>query len=935
MATQVVELTGDEAALLRSLQKVIDKERDHERQLGRMADAGDTAGIGLEQAMLRVEQANEKAIKSMISDLSKLGPEGRAAADALKAQFVAMGQGDFKTVDGILTDMEKLTPAAAEAASKTREALADMERKDQFRETLTRLRELGGEGAKVANRLEAEMKQAALESAGGMDSIVDHMRRLDPAAAEVAARIRTELTQADAATRMDNSLAELRKLSPEAAKAAEKVRNEMSLADRQVKFDNIIAELKKVDPAAAKEAEKLRGTLKRSADDSVPPWKSFADSAISNIKLLAGAFLGAQGLQGAIEIVNGLIAHQGKLIDSAASKQLTLAKAQQEAIKNLAALSRVQQSELLTTSVGKIASTAGVGDAAAITNALGGAISGGATEAQAVSAVTAAAQLNRLTPEKIGATSSAAVDFGKATGVDDARANIALLTSTGTQSRIEDPQALAKNLAPALSNAVNTVQGQDSQDATREAAAIFAAFTQATADTQGDSSRTATVQFTAELGRFFQGLERERVEARSKIELIDRKIAKGSDTEKDREDRAILDTFLQDAKELQDPETLFGRIEALQQNQGIRDQFFSREFGEVKFKGAFKQLGDSTSEIAQQIRTAKEKIEVDSKGFDRLLEATTSLTPQLRAANIVAGVQAASEMRANTDIEGATLSQIRSIAKSTLEETRPSGFLNIRANMAEEAGVEPGVFNPSLSAAEEAVNNLDRLLSRRTRIADDGVTKQEQPIVAQLDAAIFGIRELVVQQFESLDPETIAAAAARAGAKATIASAQFQTERAEFFAKLQAELNTLTLSPTPTQVPAVAPITAPISSPVAPMPVGTVTQSPIASEQPAVAPITAPTSEPANDVTYNPSDYRFSGASNLNSGDILGELKTIAAQQLVATNEQSRLVERQNALTEENNRLLRQTADNTAPVDAPPADPAAVSAAAFAQEDSR
>jgi len=472
MATQVVELSGDEAALLRSLQKVIDKEREHERQLGRMADAGDAAGLGIEKSMGRVEAANAKAIKSLIGDLGKL--------------------------------------------------------------------------------------------------------------------------------------------SPEAAKAANNIRNEMSLADRQVKFDNIVAELRKVDPAAADEGAKLRGTLQQSADAGAMSWKKFATSTIAQIGAVAGAYVGiSQGVQ----LVNGYLEDQEALLDKSLQKQLSLAKAQQEAIKNLSAMTMVQQNKILQESVPQIASSAGFSDTVAITGALSDSVSAGGTEQQAISAVQNAALLNRLTPDKLGATASAAIDFAKKTGNDDARANLALLATTGTQSRIEDPKQLAANLAPALGAAVGSVPNQDKIEATKEAAALFSVFTQAATDKDGTSSKTATLNFSKELAAFFTGLERQQIEARSKIELLDRKIGQGSDTEVDRADKTILEGFLRDAKGASDPATLFGRIESLQQNEGLKDQFFSREFGEAGFKDAFKALADESSAIAIQIRESKGKIEVGESGL--------------------------------------------------------------------------------------------------------------------------------------------------------------------------------------------------------------------------------------------------------------------------------------------------------------------------------
>lgn len=916
MATQVVELSGDEANLLRALDRVIAKEREQAVALERMGTSADTAGIALEGALKTVENAAKKTVDETVRQLNKLGPGGKAAAEALQAGLAEAGKGKFATVDNLLQKVASLDPATAEVVGRVKQHLAEADNRAAFDETLAAMRGLGGEAAVVANEIGTRLKQsdvpegafdgylaqlvalnpeaaqvaeqvranladadrqsafdetlrslrelgpegraiadaysqqmvaAATDAKGGIDGIIERLKAIDPTVEEVATKIRGEIAAADKATKFDDSIRELQKINPEAAAAARKVREHMELADAQVKFDDTIAELAKVDPAAAKAAAAMKGHMKTAANESESTWTTFTDKALGNLKTIAAAYVGKEAISSAIAKVNELIEEQSRLLDHAASKQLELAKSQQEAVKNLAALTTVQQNEMLTSAVGEIASTAKVGDAASITNALGGAISAGATQEEAISAVSAAAMLNRLTPEKIGPTSSAAVDFAKATGRSDARSNIALLTTTGTQARIEDPQILATNLAPALTSAVASVPNQDREEATREGAALFSGLSQAVGDKQGDKSRTATIQITAELDKFFSKLEDQRIDARSKIELIDRKIAKGSDTEANRRDREQLIAFLKQADGMQDSGTIYGRFDQLQQNSAVADQMFSREFGEAEFKAHFRALADPNSNIAKQLKASKEKIRLDSAAFDTLLENTTSLTPQLLGANIVAGVNAAADIRDFTDPESQSLSQVRELTEKTLSRTRVPGLFNLRANMADEVGVRPSFFNPTAgTAAEEGIANIDRLLARRSRIADDGITATEALAVNELDATIRGLRELMTKQ--ELSPESLEAAARRAGARATSATLLMQPERAQYFQELQLQL-----------------------------------------QERAV---------------------------------------TAAEAQVAALN-------RQNELMEQNNNLLAETADNTAPGPAPMPDYDGINRAALAAEDSR
>jgi len=783
MPTQVVELTGDEAALLRSLQKVIDKEREHERQLGRLADAGDAAGTDLAKAMQRVEEANSKAIKGLLGDLGKLGPEGKA----------------------------------------------------------------------ISSRLSSELQKAGAESAGGMDSILAKLRQIDPTISASASRIRVEMAEADAAIQFDNSLAELRKLAPEAGKAADEIRAKMSLADRQVKFDGIIAELKKVDPAAAAEAEKLRGTLEKPVEQAKSAWSGFATSTVAKITAVAGAYVGvSQGVQ----LVNGYLEDQVKLLDQSLKSQLALATAQQEAAKNLAAFSIVQQNEVLTQAVPEIALAAGVSDTAAITRALGDAASAGGTNEQVINAVRAAALLNRLTPDKISANASASVDFARSTGTDDARANLALLVSTGTQARIEDPKALANSLAPALSNAVKTVPGQSRQEATREAAAIFATLTQAATDKTGNASQTATLDLTARLSTFFTDLEGEQRNARSELSKLDPKIAEGKATESEAFRANQLRSFLAQAGSVSDSGTLFGRIETLQQNPGIRDQFFSQEFGQVAFKQAFKQLADSSSELSQQLQNAKSKIEVDSSGFERILDVTTSLTPQLRIANFVSGQQASAEVTDAFTTERAALQAVRKSVGSVLARNRESGFGGYLSSYFDESFSEEGSLGGE-TFAEEAVSGLVKLRARLGGLQRGGLTEEEKPKALEITREIERLSGFLQREAASgsISAESIADAEA-------LALGQSRNLR-------QGSIG------------------------------GAASRS----------------------------------AGGFGSVDPRTEREAQFFESIAASLRESlEVARRQNELVAEQNGLLRETADNTAPVGP---DPAAVSAAAFAQEDSQ
>ena len=149
--------------------------------------------------------------------------------------------------------------------------------------------------------------------------------------------------------------------------------------------------------------------------------------------------------------------------------------------------------------VPEISRETGFRDLGALTDAIGAAVSAGANRDEARSAVSAAAEISKQTPEAVAGLAPAAVDLRRATGSTDGRENLGFLSLAGTQARVVDPQYLARNLAPALISSVATVTEQNKSEAARQSAAIFAAFSKATGDETGKKTKTATIQFTAQL----------------------------------------------------------------------------------------------------------------------------------------------------------------------------------------------------------------------------------------------------------------------------------------------------------------------------------------------------------------------------------------------------------------------------------------------------
>ncbi len=220
MATQVVELTSDEAALLRGLDKVIQKEVQHAKQLAETAAAGGKAGDEIAAGFDRAQRESEKSMKSALRELAKFGPAGQAAATELRSSFEASGSFGFKGLDTVFADLEKLDPAAAQAARSAAAAIqSEMAAADaatEFNNTLTAIESLGGAASVAAKRVSDSLKEPG-NNAEGLAHYLDELRSLGPAGEETADRIALEFEKVDQKTEFDQTLAKLRSLGGERA----------------------------------------------------------------------------------------------------------------------------------------------------------------------------------------------------------------------------------------------------------------------------------------------------------------------------------------------------------------------------------------------------------------------------------------------------------------------------------------------------------------------------------------------------------------------------------------------------------------------------------------------------------------------------------------------------------------------------------------------
>lgn len=191
---------------------------------------------------------------------------------------------------------------------------------------------------------------------------------------------------------------------------------------------------------------------------------------------------------------DNLIQRQGK----AAGVQVPLAAVQTQAFQNLGGDPEITSPEELVALVNQV-----IDETHALPRvawqAMSDALSarGDKSARDAADAVTAAIRLSPGTPEQLPILAGAALDVGKAAGVDSEQA-LGFMLGIGSKSRVTNLEALASNIAP---GALDVMKFGDDMGS---AGALVATISQGVNDTQGAVSRTTAVSLAQQLERFFQ-----------------------------------------------------------------------------------------------------------------------------------------------------------------------------------------------------------------------------------------------------------------------------------------------------------------------------------------------------------------------------------------------------------------------------------------------
>lgn len=560
---------------------------------------------------------------------------------------------------------------------------------------------------------------------------------------------------------MNLVLKELRKHGPAGKNAAQEVERHFRETGKMGRKEmaSVVDALGKLDDEAAVVARNAVTEFKKVETQGD---RSFGDGAIKKLGTFTAGFVSAGS---AISAITEYLREQQEIMTAAMEQQMELAKAQQESAKNLAAYSAFDRNQLLQEAVPEIARKTGFSDLGQLTLALGTAASSGATPEQAISAVQAAAGVDRLTPENVGNTAAGAVAILKQTGLQDARQAIALLQTAGTQAKITESSAIIKEMPAALGSTMMTVPGQDPQEAARQAAALFTNITQVAGDTKGASSATFQKDFANRMGTFFRDAEKTRVNARSELQALQNK---KTPLERDLVRMAELEKVIPQLEAMNDPGTLFGRLQILQQSPDIAKEFVGAGFGEQGFRPVLTQMQDPNSMFSKGLTEAFNAIQASPEFYAKEVKNLQSGTPQMALAYAQGQADAGIAAKQGFDLESAGMATIRKMTADTLEVTRPNGTVDgFLASLSElfidEAGwpVPAGAGLAGDTAVEEAVSAISLLRKRRDELAKSGFTSSELASVEAIDTTVEGLRQVLLQQVKqgSATPSSVKFAA--------------------------------------------------------------------------------------------------------------------------------------------------------------------------------
>jgi hypothetical protein len=168
-------------------------------------------------------------------------------------------------------------------------------------------------------------------------------------------------------------------------------------------------------------------------------------------------------------------------------------------------------------------------------------------------------------------------------------------------------------------------------------------------------------------------------------------------------------------KDVQDPGTVFGRIEKFQADPALRDTFLDNPFGEAAFKGGYRELLTKDSPLAKATVADKATLSFDSREFNRNVAEQETLSPELRVSKIKAeeeGRKQSEAVAGDKPIQGV----IQDIVTQSLRENRRFGIGGLLDATYESVGGNAG--GAGEDAKSSAILAMQSLEMRRQQIKD-------------------------------------------------------------------------------------------------------------------------------------------------------------------------------------------------------------------------
>lgn len=365
-------------------------------------------------------------------------------------------------------------------------------------------------------------------------------------------------------------------------------------------------------------------------------------SAFSSLgRSLTGLVTGYASINTAVNLYNQYLEKQNQLSQKSLDITKDLAVEQQEALKNMSALSDEEVRDVHRKQSVEIQAATGFPSRTALTRAISQGYGTGGNTKEIMNAVSAAARINMLTPQNVSILTEGALDVSKAIGSAKAEENIGFLLTAAAINRIGDQTKLAKQLGGTLKGGVLTVPGQAKKEAAEDIGAVFGVLAKATVDPEGATTKSFTTKLLGRLRTFY----------------------------KDRPD---------------DPGTILGRIKALQSDQALRAKFLETPFGEENFRLPLEAMLTPGSEIAKDLAASRKDVTFDPQVYKNLIKRQR-VTPELVIAQASARVKALEELA--TPVEDGVTKVMQELYELVLDRTGKTDFTSRWKDT-----IEKGVF---------------------------------------------------------------------------------------------------------------------------------------------------------------------------------------------------------------------------------------------------